>query len=58
MARPIKPTPEIQGKDAEKFYESLRRAKNDRGKAELNKKAIETYQRMKKRWVKAPFSSP
>ena len=59
MARPIEQTPEItRKKDVERFYESLSNAKNDNKKAELNKKAVNTYQKMKKRWDKAPFSTP
>jgi hypothetical protein len=50
MAKPIEPTPVLEGKDAERFYKSLKEAKYSPEKEAQLARARETYNKTRSRW--------
>ncbi|HEY3374978.1 MAG TPA: hypothetical protein VGK02_07960 [Candidatus Aquicultor sp.] len=54
MAKPIEPTPILEGKDAERFYESLKNAKYSAKKEAQLKHAREISKEMRRRWKSVP----
>ncbi len=56
MARPIEPTPTLEGKDAELFYESLEKATYNQEKDDQLKHARKTYETLKRNWHTTPVA--
>jgi len=54
MAKPIEPTPILRGKDAERFYKSLRDAEYSSEKEAQLERARSAYNKARSRWKVAP----
>ena len=50
MAKPIEPTPVLEGKDAERFYRSLKNAKYSQEKEAQLEHARNVAKEMRKNW--------